>query len=203
MAAKKVDALEERLEGEMNQIKTTVEERMSSMEGQVADLRDMIKKMVTCELKYSFGLLANSSISYQDHKGRFLLAFGFNCVHWDSGYLELLAFRSLRRVIKEWMFEAKGIIIEGDNANVIKYLQESFIKVVHPEANDVLEDFSFLMGFDSVLFNHVKRGCNKLADCCANFALKGDFVWDDLCGNKVPPFFFSLLKEDGDSITIT
>ncbi|KAL0925902.1 hypothetical protein M5K25_004277 [Dendrobium thyrsiflorum] len=46
MAAKNVDALEERLEGEMNQIKTTVEERMSSMEGQVADLRDMIKKML-------------------------------------------------------------------------------------------------------------------------------------------------------------
>ncbi|KAL0925535.1 hypothetical protein M5K25_003880 [Dendrobium thyrsiflorum] len=46
MAAKKVDALEERLEGEMNQIKTTVKERMSSMEGQVADLRDMIKKML-------------------------------------------------------------------------------------------------------------------------------------------------------------
>ncbi|KAL0928170.1 hypothetical protein M5K25_000039 [Dendrobium thyrsiflorum] len=46
MAAKKVDALEERLEGEMNQIKTTVDERMSSMEGQVADLRDMIKKML-------------------------------------------------------------------------------------------------------------------------------------------------------------
>ncbi|KAL0906370.1 hypothetical protein M5K25_024860 [Dendrobium thyrsiflorum] len=47
MAAKKVDALEERLEGEMNQIKTTVEERMSSMEGQVANLRDMIKKINT------------------------------------------------------------------------------------------------------------------------------------------------------------
>ncbi|KAL0928755.1 hypothetical protein M5K25_000676 [Dendrobium thyrsiflorum] len=46
MVAKKVNALEERLEGEMNQIKTTVEERMSSMEGQVADLRDMIKKML-------------------------------------------------------------------------------------------------------------------------------------------------------------
>ncbi|KAL0918226.1 hypothetical protein M5K25_010222 [Dendrobium thyrsiflorum] len=46
MAAKKVDALEERLKGEMNQIKETVEERMSSMEGQVADLRDMMKKML-------------------------------------------------------------------------------------------------------------------------------------------------------------
>ncbi|KAL0914227.1 hypothetical protein M5K25_017740 [Dendrobium thyrsiflorum] len=46
MAAKKVDVLEERLEGEMNQIKETVEERISSMEGQVADLRDMMKKML-------------------------------------------------------------------------------------------------------------------------------------------------------------
>ncbi|KAL0918088.1 hypothetical protein M5K25_010077 [Dendrobium thyrsiflorum] len=46
MAAKKVDALEERLEGEMNQIKETMEERLSSMEGQVADLRDMMKKML-------------------------------------------------------------------------------------------------------------------------------------------------------------
>ncbi|KAL0923790.1 hypothetical protein M5K25_004562 [Dendrobium thyrsiflorum] len=46
MTAKKVDALEERLEGEMNQIKETMEERISSMEGQVADLRDMMKKML-------------------------------------------------------------------------------------------------------------------------------------------------------------
>ncbi|KAL0908135.1 hypothetical protein M5K25_022608 [Dendrobium thyrsiflorum] len=46
MAAKKVDALEERLEGEMNQIKATMEEKISSMEGQVADLRDMMKKML-------------------------------------------------------------------------------------------------------------------------------------------------------------
>ncbi|KAL0908836.1 hypothetical protein M5K25_023345 [Dendrobium thyrsiflorum] len=45
MAAKKVDALEERLEGEMNQIKETVEERISSMEGQVTDLRDMMKML--------------------------------------------------------------------------------------------------------------------------------------------------------------
>ncbi|KAL0916269.1 hypothetical protein M5K25_013764 [Dendrobium thyrsiflorum] len=46
MEAKKVDALEERFEEEMNQIKTTVEDRISSMEGQVADLRDMMMKML-------------------------------------------------------------------------------------------------------------------------------------------------------------
>ncbi|KAL0909035.1 hypothetical protein M5K25_023557 [Dendrobium thyrsiflorum] len=45
MEAKKVDALEEILEGKLNQIMTTVEERISSMEGQVADLRDMMKML--------------------------------------------------------------------------------------------------------------------------------------------------------------
>ncbi|KAL0915176.1 hypothetical protein M5K25_015576 [Dendrobium thyrsiflorum] len=53
MAAKKVDALEERLEGEMNQIKETVEERSSSMEGQMADLRDVMKKMLEFQTQSS------------------------------------------------------------------------------------------------------------------------------------------------------
>ncbi|KAL0922828.1 hypothetical protein M5K25_006853 [Dendrobium thyrsiflorum] len=132
---------------------------------------------------------------FRDHKDRFLSAFGFNCLHWDSGFLELFAFRSLRR--------AKGLIIEGDNANVIKYLQESFFKVVNHGDKDVLEDFSFLLGFDSFIFNHVNRGCNKLADCCANIALKGEFDWEDLGSNKVPPSFFYLLKEDCDRCSIT
>ncbi|KAL0906183.1 hypothetical protein M5K25_024657 [Dendrobium thyrsiflorum] len=83
---------------------------------------------------------------FRDHKGKFLSAFGFKCLHWDNGFLELFAFRSLRRVIKEWMLEAKGLVIEDDNANVINYLQESFFKVVNLGDEDVLEDFSFLMG---------------------------------------------------------
>ncbi|KAL0917440.1 hypothetical protein M5K25_012501 [Dendrobium thyrsiflorum] len=44
MAAKKIDALEERLEGEMSQIKTTVEDRISSMEDKFSDLQEMVKK---------------------------------------------------------------------------------------------------------------------------------------------------------------
>ncbi|KAL0917892.1 hypothetical protein M5K25_012995 [Dendrobium thyrsiflorum] len=139
----------------------------------------------------------------RDHKGRFLCSFGYNCVHWDSGYMELVAFRSIKRVIKDWMVGAKVIIMEGDNANVIKYLQDSVFKVVHYEVDGMMEDFSFLMGFDSFIFSHVNRECNKLADCCANIALEGDFFWDDLCVNKIPPLFFSLLKEDGDGFIIT
>ncbi|KAL0925444.1 hypothetical protein M5K25_003776 [Dendrobium thyrsiflorum] len=90
----------------------------------------------------------------RDHKGRFLCSFGYNCVHWDSGYMELVAFRSIKRVIKDWMVGAKGIIMEGDNANVIKYLQDSIFKVVHYEVDGMMEDFSFLMGFDSFIFSH-------------------------------------------------
>ncbi|KAL0918959.1 hypothetical protein M5K25_011011 [Dendrobium thyrsiflorum] len=78
---------------------------------------------------------------FWDHKGRLLLAFGFKCIHWDSDFLELLAFRSLKVVFQEWRMDASGIIIEGDNYNVIKHLQSS-----------------------------VDKG-NKLADFCANFAL--------------------------------
>ncbi|KAL0912871.1 hypothetical protein M5K25_016285 [Dendrobium thyrsiflorum] len=46
MVAKKVGGLEERLEGEMNQIKAMVEDRISSMEEQFSNLRDMVKKML-------------------------------------------------------------------------------------------------------------------------------------------------------------
>ncbi|KAH0461442.1 hypothetical protein IEQ34_009017 [Dendrobium chrysotoxum] len=62
---------------------------------------------------------------FRDRKGRFIVAFGFKCIHWDNGYLELLAICSLKKVVKEWMMEANGIIIVGDNYNIIKYLQDS------------------------------------------------------------------------------
>ncbi|KAL0921090.1 hypothetical protein M5K25_008125 [Dendrobium thyrsiflorum] len=42
MAAKKVDALKERFEGEMSQIKATVEDRISSVENNVSDLHAMM-----------------------------------------------------------------------------------------------------------------------------------------------------------------
>ncbi|XP_020688077.1 uncharacterized protein LOC110103627 [Dendrobium catenatum] len=49
---------------------------------------------------------------FRDHKGRMLLSFGFSVVNWDIGFLELLAFRSLARVIKDWMLDAKGLIMK-------------------------------------------------------------------------------------------
>ncbi|XP_020679264.2 uncharacterized protein LOC110097315 [Dendrobium catenatum] len=43
----------------------------------------------------------------RDCKGRFLLAFGNTCIHWDIYQLELLAIKVLRNVIKDWMFKYK------------------------------------------------------------------------------------------------
>ncbi|KAI0510890.1 hypothetical protein KFK09_011500 [Dendrobium nobile] len=59
----------------------------------------------------------------RDEKGRFLIAFGAYCLHWDISQLELLAVLYLKNVVKEWMFEAQGVIIKGDNFNIIKMLQ--------------------------------------------------------------------------------
>ncbi|KAL0904196.1 hypothetical protein M5K25_026272 [Dendrobium thyrsiflorum] len=74
MAAKKVDELEERLEGEMSQMKATVEDRISfvedkvsSVEAKIFDLHEMVKKilknqiqMVTSETKGPMGRMTNS-----------------------------------------------------------------------------------------------------------------------------------------------
>ncbi|XP_028551992.1 transcription factor ILR3-like isoform X1 [Dendrobium catenatum] len=61
----------------------------------------------------------------RDCKGRFLFAFGFKRMHWDCSTLEVEAVISFNKVIQEWMFEAKGIIIEGDNYNVLKFIQNT------------------------------------------------------------------------------
>ncbi|KAI0516092.1 hypothetical protein KFK09_008764 [Dendrobium nobile] len=42
----------------------------------------------------------------RDEKGRFWVAFGAHCLHWDISQLELLAVFYLKNVVKEWMFEA-------------------------------------------------------------------------------------------------
>ncbi|KAL0914988.1 hypothetical protein M5K25_015383 [Dendrobium thyrsiflorum] len=70
----------------MNQIKRTVEERISSMEGQVADLRDMMKKLLEIHnqtaasvAKVVEGKNTNSEIlkagpiQAAQHKGRLLV----------------------------------------------------------------------------------------------------------------------------------
>ncbi|XP_028556854.1 uncharacterized protein LOC114581242 [Dendrobium catenatum] len=64
----------------------------------------------------------------RDYKGRFLFAFGFKSIHWVISALELDALMALNKITQEWMYEAKGIIIEGDNYNIMKHIQEIFKK---------------------------------------------------------------------------
>ncbi|KAL0918017.1 hypothetical protein M5K25_013136 [Dendrobium thyrsiflorum] len=71
MAAKKVDALEERFEGEMSQIKATVEDRISSVENKVSDLHTMMKKLLenqiaALEAKESVGKTTSSVYRRRD-----------------------------------------------------------------------------------------------------------------------------------------
>ncbi|KAL0913899.1 hypothetical protein M5K25_017391 [Dendrobium thyrsiflorum] len=74
IVAKKVDALEERLEGEMSQIKATVEGRISSMEDKFSNLEVMMKKAlelhnptVASEARVSVGGNTNYGSHRDDH----------------------------------------------------------------------------------------------------------------------------------------
>ncbi|KAH0449526.1 hypothetical protein IEQ34_020218 [Dendrobium chrysotoxum] len=121
----------------------------------------------------------------RDFKGRFLFAFGFKCLHWDSSELEVQAVLSLRMVLQEWMYECKGLIIKGDNLNVIKYIQSMLKKDVATVDSLNKDDFFFLEDFNQVIIQFVYRDCNKLADYCANYARFFYFIWDSIGSNKI------------------
>ncbi|PKU59188.1 hypothetical protein MA16_Dca028443 [Dendrobium catenatum] len=84
---------------------------------------------------------------FRDHKGRMLLSFGFSLIHWDICTLEWMAVRSICNVIDDWMFNAKGIMVEGDNANVMSHFKNltKLDKCLMDEASK--EDFDFLKRF--------------------------------------------------------
>ncbi|KAI0496446.1 hypothetical protein KFK09_022763 [Dendrobium nobile] len=65
---------------------------------------------------------------FRDHQGRFILAFGEKKIHWDITKLEMEAVLSVKDYIRSWMLEYKGVIIESDNLNVIRFIQDSFKK---------------------------------------------------------------------------
>ncbi|KAH0459462.1 hypothetical protein IEQ34_012276 [Dendrobium chrysotoxum] len=133
---------------------------------------------------------------FREYCGRFLGAFGIKCTHWDSSQVELLMIFSAKRFIQDWMYDFKGITIEGDNKNIMDLVQEIFNKKFVFKGHSQMQDFSFLDGFNQVLFHFVNRKSNKLADFCANYARSFDLFWDVLGFNEVPPLFVSLLKED-------
>ncbi|KAI0509840.1 hypothetical protein KFK09_010437 [Dendrobium nobile] len=58
-------------------------------------------------------------------KGRFLMGFGLSYTHWDAAELELQAILSIKSMLRNWMFDYKGLIIEGDNRNVINHIKKA------------------------------------------------------------------------------
>ncbi|KAL0911907.1 hypothetical protein M5K25_017843 [Dendrobium thyrsiflorum] len=80
----------------------------------------------------------------RDYKGRFLMAFGCSYVHWDCAQMELLAFKSLKRFLQDWIGEANGIIIEGDNLIVINFLHKLYSIQGKKMIEQIKEDLLFL-----------------------------------------------------------
>ncbi|XP_020671746.1 uncharacterized protein LOC110091838 [Dendrobium catenatum] len=63
----------------------------------------------------------------RDCKGRFLLAFGRKKTHWDIAQLEMSAISALTEVLHGIFDGVEGIIVEGDNKNVIDILHKVHI----------------------------------------------------------------------------
>ncbi|PKU78942.1 hypothetical protein MA16_Dca000286 [Dendrobium catenatum] len=99
------------------------------------------------------------------------------------------------------MFEARGIIIQGDNSNIINLLQSTM--KTWKVSKYIDDNFAFHLNFNQVLFSFVKRECNKLVDGCANLALKSSFIWEDISFADIPPSFLLFLKEECDYLRVS
>ncbi|KAI0516006.1 hypothetical protein KFK09_008678 [Dendrobium nobile] len=94
---------------------------------------------------------------FRDYKGRLLLAFGEKRIHWDVAQLEMEAVVSIRKFIQRWMLDSKGVIIEGDNFNIIKFIQNSLKKAKWQSNTLIDEDLLFMADFNKVIVHHVHR----------------------------------------------
>ncbi|KAL0910884.1 hypothetical protein M5K25_018981 [Dendrobium thyrsiflorum] len=139
---------------------------------------------------------AGIGVVFRDYKGRFLYAFGRSLLHWDIAQVEVLSILAVGDIIKDWMIQADGIIIESDNSNVIRFFIDIINNNLDKEGILNPKDLDFIQNFKQIYFNFSVRECNRLADFCANLALLSDFIWDDICGNNFPPSFLNLLKEE-------
>ncbi|KAH0465209.1 hypothetical protein IEQ34_005312 [Dendrobium chrysotoxum] len=96
--------------------------------------------------------------------------------------------------MQEWMYESQGVMIEGDNLNVIKILQAALKDWKNKGRID--HNLSFLQDFNQALFSFCNRGCNRLANVCANLGVESSFMWSDINDVEIPPLFLSCLKEE-------
>ncbi|XP_020697943.2 uncharacterized protein LOC110110684 [Dendrobium catenatum] len=114
-------------------------------------------------------------IVIRDSHGKLIIAAGWSLCHWDSTHVEMMA---KYKLLMDWMYELNGIIIEGDNASVIDYMQKFKHKELWKQQSGNWEKWSRLRLFQQVIFVHTYRRFNKAAHFCAQRALEDTFVWD-------------------------
>ncbi|KAK8956251.1 hypothetical protein KSP40_PGU008401 [Platanthera guangdongensis] len=138
--------------------------------------------------------LAGLGMVLWDADGLVLLAAGQATLQWDPGGTELAALKALRNFLHAATFAASGVIIEGDNNNLIDYCRRSLSNgVASWEARDVMGP-EFLGEFAHVSFQHVRRTANSDADFCSKFAISSSFCWTDPL--TFHPDFLELVQED-------
>lgn len=120
---------------------------------------------------------AGIGVVVRDNNGLIQSAMGHCMEHWDSAHVEMVALLSIRKVLQPWMFDSKGIIIEGDCANILQVVQSCLQKDSWKDRPPDAPDISFLSCFKQILIKHVPREANKVAHFCASFALQHSLVW--------------------------
>ncbi|KAI0497299.1 hypothetical protein KFK09_020522 [Dendrobium nobile] len=100
----------------------------------------------------------------RDCKGRFLLAFGRKKMHWDIAQLEMEAITDLKEALQGRFHGVEGIVVEGDNKNVIDILHNMYSIPKNMDRRLVIEDSFFLNENDlpSSFCNMVKEECVRI-----------------------------------------
>ncbi|KAH0463565.1 hypothetical protein IEQ34_008147 [Dendrobium chrysotoxum] len=94
------------------------------------------------------------SLIVRNDKGDPVRAPGWGIEHWDNAQVELQAILRINMVLQGWMFDSAGIIVEGDNLSVIKFMQE-YVEKKRWTAQPLLgEDLNWVHMLHKVLFQH-------------------------------------------------
>ncbi|KAI0529758.1 hypothetical protein KFK09_002316 [Dendrobium nobile] len=89
--------------------------------------------------------------------------------------VELMAMESIQFVLESWMLEANGVVIEGDNASIIEFMQ-NFKKNEEWRARPHDSDnFDWLKVFHRIHFVHIYIRQNKAAYFCAKKVIDAEF----------------------------
>ncbi|KAL0916990.1 hypothetical protein M5K25_014546 [Dendrobium thyrsiflorum] len=112
-----------------------------------------------------------------DH-GDPVVAAGWSLDHWDSVKVEHQAMLHINCVLQEWMFDMKSIIIEGDNSNVIKLMQDFMDKqcwTMQPQSG---AELNWLHLFHNVIF---QQNSQEFQWGGPIFVPKGLYVFNAIC----------------------